>query len=264
MKKIVVLLFLFYISVLTVGAVWIPDKPSPPKLVNDLAGMLTNMEVQQLENTLVDFSNRTSTQIVLVTLTTLNGEDKAMVATEIGQQWEVGQKGFDNGIVFLIKEKTPDSKGEIFIAVGYGLEGVIPDATAKRIVEKEVLPSFRQGKYYQGIERAISTMMQLSLGEFTAKEYNKRSSGENRIGALAGLLIAFFIIAGTFGRANRIRRNSVGRSIPFWILLSMLGSGSRHRGSWGGFSSGSGSFGGGGFGGFSGGGFGGGGAGGSW
>ncbi|MGD2035232.1 MAG: TPM domain-containing protein, partial [Bacteroidales bacterium] len=180
-------------------------------------------------------------------------------------QWGVGQKKFDNGIVFLVKEKTADSKGEVYIAIGYGLEGVIPDAIANRIIDNEVLPAFRQGNYFEGIDNALTIMMQLSLGEFTAKEYAERSSGESPVGVFFGLAIAFFVITGIFGRAGRIRKNSIGRSLPFWLLLSMLGSGSRHSGSWRNFSSGSGSFGGGGgFGGFGGGGFGGGGAGGSW
>jgi uncharacterized protein len=229
--------------------------------------MFSQSEANALESKLVDFSNRTSTQIVLVTLPDLQGEDKAMVATEIGQKWGVGSSKFDNGIVLLIKPKTFESKGEVFIATGYGLEGVIPDAIAKRIVEYEILPSFRQNDYYGGVSKAINTMMQLSLGEYSAKEYEERTSAnEVPPGALVGLIILFFFFFGLIGRASRLGRRSVGRSLPFWILFSMMmGSGSRGRGSWGNFSSGSGSFGGGGgFGGFGGGSFGGGGAGGSW
>jgi len=264
MKKHFLILLILSSNILGSLAVRIPEKPSPPRLVNDLAGMLSTNEASQLESTLIDFNNKTSTQIVVVILKTLNGEDKAMVATEIGHQWGVGQKRFDNGIVFLIKEKTPDEKGEVYIATGYGLEGVIPDAIAKRIVENEVLPSFRQGNYFEGINKGISVLMKLSLGEFTAKEYNERAAKKDAIGPFVGLFITFILFLTIFGRANRIRRNSIGKSLPFWLLLTMLGSGSSRKSSWGNFSSGSGSFGGGGFGGFGGGGFGGGGAGGSW
>ena len=249
-------------------AVQIPDKPYPPRLVNDFAGMFTRDEVNSLENKLVDFSNRTSTQIVLVTVNDLHGEDKAMFATEIGHEWGVGSAEFDNGIVLLIKPKTPSSKGEVYIATGYGLESVIPDAIAKRIVEHEIIPSFKAGNYYEGVNNALNTMMQLSLGEYSAKEYEKKTAEEVPPGAIFGMIVLFFFFFSLIGRAGKLGRRSMGRNLPFWVLMSMmLGSGSRGGGSWGNFSSGSGSFGGGssgGFGGFGGGGFGGGGAGGSW
>jgi uncharacterized protein len=244
----------------------IPEKPNPPRLVNDMAGMLSIEEASFIENKLVEFSRQTSTQIVVVTVKTLNGEDKAMVATEIGQKWGVGQKGFDNGIVLLIKEKTADSKGEVFIATGYGLEGVIPDATAKLIVENEILPQFRQGNYYGGVDSALNVLMKLSLKEFTAKEYEKKVGNKRApFGALFIIVVIIFVIINIMSSANNVRRRTIGRDIPLWMLIGMLGSGSRRGGSFGDFSSGSGGFtGGGGFGGFGGGGFGGGGAGGSW
>lgn len=247
-------------------AIQVPDKPYPPQLVNDLAGMFSHDEVYSLENRLVDFSNRTSTQIVLVTVDDLHGEDKAMMATEIGHEWGVGSAEFDNGIVLLIKPKTSASKGEVYIATGYGLEGVIPDAIAKRIVEHEIIPSFKAGNYYEGVSKALNTMMQLSLGEYSAKEYEEQTSEEVPPGVIFGMLVFFIFIFSLIGRAGRLGRRSMGRNLPFWILMSMLmGSGSKGSGSWGKFSSGSGNFGGGGgFGGFGGGGFGGGGSGGSW
>jgi uncharacterized protein len=262
MKKSLIIAFIIF-STFGLFAVTIPEKPNPQRLVNDFAGILSPQEIETMENKLVDFNNRTSTQIVVVTLKTLNGEDKSMVATEIGQRWGVGQKNFDNGVVLLVKEKTAESKGEVFIAVGYGLEGTIPDATSKLIVENEILPGFRQGNYYAGIDSALNTIMKLSLGEFTAKEYDKKvSKKRNPAGALIVVVIVFFIITRLLGGANSIRKNSLGRNVPFWLLLTMLGSGSRNSGSFGNFSSGSGGFSSGG--GFGGGGFGGGGAGGSW
>ena len=156
-------------------------------------------------------------------------------------------------------------RGQVFIAPGYGLEGIIPDAIAKRIVDNEVLPNFKAGNYYKGIDDAVTVLMKLSLQEFTASEYEQQTSGEGSpLGIIVPLIVFLIIFGNIFGRASRMRRSSLGRSIPFWILLSMLGSGSRRGGGFGNFSSGSGSFGGGGFGGFGGGSFGGGGAGGSW
>ena len=267
MKKVLTIISALIIGIGSISAVQIPDKPNPPRLVNDLAGMLNDREASALENKLRQFNNYTTTEIVVVTLKTLAGEDKAMVATEIGHQWGVGQEGFDNGIVLLIKEKTATEKGEVFIAIGYGLEGVIPDATAKRIVEYEILPNFRNGNYYAGIDEAVTTMMDLSLGEFSAKEYNESRMEEEPtpVQVIVPMLMFLLAFGFIFGSAFRTKRRSLGRDLPFWVILSMMGSGSRNRSSWGDFSSGRGGFGGGGgFGGFGGGGFGGGGAGGSW
>ncbi len=246
----------------------IPARPDPPRLVNDFAGVLTGDEVQSLERKLVMFNDSTSTQIVVVLVKSLNGYDKNEFARLIGEQWGVGQKGKNNGAVLLVKPKYPNEKGEACIQTGYGLEGAIPDALAKRIYENEMLPNFKNGNYYAGIESATSTMISLAKGEYTADQYNKRT---NKKSSPFGLLIPIIIIGVVFMfiRGSRAQGMSVGKSIPFWTAFWLLGSmGRGHSGSWNDFSSGSGGFGGGGggggFGGFGGGSFGGGGAGGSW
>ena len=179
----------------------------------------------------------------------------------------MGQKGKNNGAVVLIKPKYPNEKGEASIQTGYGLEGVIPDALAKRIVTNEMVPNFQQGNYYAGINAAVTTMISLAKGEYTAEQYAKRkgnkSSPYGLLIPLIILIVVFTLIRGSGGRGM-----SVGKSLPFWAALGLLGSmGRGHSGSWNNFSGGSGGFGGGGgggFGGFGGGSFGGGGAGGSW
>ena len=80
----------------------------------------------------------------------------------MGEKWGIGSEKFDNGILVLLKPKTSDSKGEVFIAVGYGLEGVVPDATAKRIVENEMIPMFRENNMYGGIEKATDVLIDLT------------------------------------------------------------------------------------------------------
>ena len=264
-------IFLLWVSGLlgfsSVSGQEIPARPEPPRLVNDFAGVLTGDEVQSLERKLVMFNDSTSTQIVVVIVKSLNGYDKNEFARLIGERWGVGQKGKNNGAVLLVKPKYPNEKGEACIQTGYGLEGVIPDALAKRIYENEMLPNFKNGNYYAGIESATSTMISLAKGEYTADQYNKRTSKKS---SPFGLLIPIIIIGVVFMliRGSRAQGMSVGKSIPFWTAFWLLGSmGRGHSGSWNDFSSGSGGFGGGGgggFGGFGGGSFGGGGAGGSW
>jgi len=120
----------------------IHERPVNDSLVNDFAGVLTKSQKNTLEYKLRYFHDTTSNQIVVVTLNSLDGYDPASYAFALGEQWGIGQKDFNNGIVILVKPKYSSSdKGQIFIATGYGLEPVIPDATGKRIVEKEMVRS---------------------------------------------------------------------------------------------------------------------------
>ncbi|HNW73789.1 MAG: TPM domain-containing protein [Bacteroidales bacterium] len=260
-------LLLFFIGLLVIDAGQaqdIPPRPDPPRLVNDFAGILTPEQINNLESKLVAFNDSTSTQLVVVTVKSLNGYDNNQFAYMIGQRWGVGQKGKNNGAVILVKPKYRDEKGEASIQTGYGLEGAIPDALSKRIVENEMIPAFREGNYYAGIDAAVNTMISLAKGEFTADQYIKRNKNQP-----IGIIIPIIIIAVVFMlmRGSRARSHSIGKNIPFWTAFWLLGSmGRGHSGSWNSFTGGSGfgGGGGGGFGGFGGGGFGGGGAGGSW
>jgi len=242
----------------------IPNKPSPARLVNIIpasAGPFSKAQIDALENDLVDFANSTSTQIVLVVVDNFQGYDKATFATELGHKWKVGQKGKDNGIVILLKPKeVGNGKGDVFIATGYGLEGVIPDAVAKRIVEFEMIPSFKQKDYYSGIKKGIVVLKGLALEEFTAKQYvNKRQGRKKGKGYAKFIIFGIFILLSLIFNRRKGNYYSPGHRVPFWTAL-FLGSSMRGgNNSWDDFSSG-----GGGFGGFGGGGFGGGGAGGSW
>ena len=268
-KYLYLLTFVLHFSVFPLCGLFsqdIPDKPVPARLVNDLAGMLSSDEINRLENKLVAFNDSTSTQIAIVTVTTLNGYDKSDFAQRLGEKWGIGRKKLDNGILVLVKPKTPDSRGEVFITQGYGLEGAIPDLAISDIVNREILPAFSSGDYYGGLDNATNILMSLARGEFTAADYGqraKKSDGKDFPVALFIIGIIFFIaiISKKSGGSNN--KNISTGGLPLWLLLSMMGSGrGSHRGSWGGFSGGGG--GGGGFGGFGGGSVGGGGAGGRW
>jgi len=239
----------------------LPVPAAPESWVNDYAGIFSAAETSALERKLNEFEYRSSTQIFVVTLNENGGYTASDLAPRIGEQWGVGQQGKDNGLLVVVDMQDQN----IFISTGYGLEEYIPDAIASRIVQSEVLPNFKNGDYYAGIDAATNVMISLLDGKFTADEYRKQSSsgGASTFGGIIFMIILFSIIFG-----GRRRSSGMGRSnLPLWLALGML-SGGRHSGSFGNFSSGSGGFGGGGgFGGFSGGGggsFGGGGAGGSW
>jgi len=245
----------------------IPGKPNPPRLVNDFAGLLSSQEIFSLERKLVAFSDSTSTQIVIVIVSDLNGYDKADYAQRLGEKWGIGQKGLNNGLIILVKTQTQGSRGEVQIAQGYGLEGAIPDITCGQIIDNDILPAFRQAEYYRGLDKATSTIMALARGEYSAAQYGKQIKKSVGKVAPAGIFIIVFIIIMILRNSGRSNHNNISRSgLPFWLLLGMMNSGrNSHDGSWGGFSGGGGFGGGsGGFGGFGGGSFGGGGAGGSW
>ena len=263
-KYILLLLFIGFLSLAGYGQ-GIPEPMSPPRLVNDFAGILNPDAVTALERRLVTFNDSTSTQITVVVVKSLNGYDVCDLAQRIGQKWGAGQKGKNNGVVILVKPKLDNEKGQACIQTGYGLEAVLPDITCKRIFENEMLPSFQANNYYEGINKAVNTIISITKGEFSADQYNKRTKSKP-YGMLVPIIILIIVIF--WIRGNRGGTHSVGKNLPFWTALWLMGSmGSGGRGSWGGFSSGGGGFGGGGgggFGGFGGGGFGGGGAGGSW
>ncbi len=257
MKKIIIVLIAVF-SFVSVLHAEIPERPNPPKLVNDFAGVLDKNKSSQLEGALVQFERETSTQIVVVTVADLDGYDPGDYAVRLAEKWGVGQKGKDNGIVVLLKPKVGNSKGQVFIATGYGLEGVLPDAIVNgAIIDNEMIPRFKQDNYFGGLVAGIKVMMEITRGEYTAENYQESVKGEGS--AVPFFIFIVIIIISIFGRGRRRRFYSPGRSLPFWLAMGMMSGGRSGGGSFGNFSSGGGSFGG-----FGGGGFSGGGAGGSW
>lgn len=234
----------------------LPDRPSPPRLVNNLSeefpDFISKQEEQILEKKLVDFSKSTSNQIAIIIVDDLNGMDAAQYATAIGRKWAVGQKEMNNGIVILVKPTGGAGQRKVYIAVGYGLEGAIPDAIANRIVEQEMLPRFKSGDNYAGLNTATEVLMSLAKGEYNYKDYLKSQKDNTWLPfVLIFIVLLLFFVFNSRRSAYSITRNGTNVGAPF--LFGGFG-----RGFGGGSSSG------GGFGGFGGGSFGGGGAGGSW
>ena len=238
----------------------VPPRPNPQRLVNDLAGIFSPAQISGLESTLVAFDDSTSNQIAVVTVKDLEDYPASEYATRIGLEWQVGSAQFNNGIVILVKPKTIDSSGQVFIAVGYGLEGAIPDAYVKRIIESKMIPYFRNNDYYSGVASACDVLMKLASGEISVQ---REMEAEDDLGSVfAALFIIFLImyiaiiISGKGGNGNSGGSGSNG---PRTVYVGPIITSGRSYGG-GGFSGGFG----GGFGGFGGGSFGGGGAGGSW
>lgn len=260
-----IMLSLIMLVLLLPAHAQIPDRPNPPRLVNDFTNLLSKREINYLEKKLVAFNDTTSNQITLVIVPDFGGLDKASFAYEIGEQWKVGQSQFDNGVVIALRPKTSRKNGEVYIATGYGLEPVIPDAIANQIVDREMIPNFQQDRYFEGLNQATDVLMSLASKEFSSDEYAQRGNGS--AGFLVPILVFIiiaFVMRGSSQNSGRTYGRSGSRGNGLLAALLLMNMGGRSSGSWNDFSSGSGGFGGGGFGGFGGGSFGGGGAGGSW
>ena len=234
----------------------LPARPSPPRLVNDLAGMLSADEVARLEAKLVAYDDSTSTQIAVVTVPTIGDYDVADYGQKLAQAWGVGQKGQNNGLLVLVAQQEKKTH----IATGYGTEERVTDYNSRLVLENVLKPAFRESRYYDGLDGTTSALMQLLNGTFRAPaEYANR---RGRRGASEG--IPLILIIGVVGvviwllsrRGKGGGGGGYGSRGGFFPPLILGGGG----GGWGG----GGGSGGGGFGGFGGGSFGGGGASGDW
>ena len=239
----------------------VPKKPNPPRLVNDFTGTLTPEQQQALEEKLVAYNDSTSNQVAIVIIPTLNDYPEEEVALRILRDWGVGSQK-NNGIVILVAKN--DRK--IRIEVGYGLEGAVPDITAKTIIESDIKPEFRAENYYRGLDKAVDDIIKAAAGEYKAPQgYSCRKSKGIGTGTIFLFILIFIIISSMGGRGGgrggMMSRRGYRDFGTGWILGSLLGGGG---GGWSGGGGGGWSGGGGGFGGFGGGSGGGGGASGSW
>lgn len=258
MKQFLIYLLLTIAALAGVQAQDIPPKPDPPRLVNDMANQLKPTERDALERKLVAYNDSTSSQIVVVTVPTLGDYPIADYAFKLGIEWGVGQKGKNNGIVLLWAPK----ERKVFIATGYGLEGAVPDAIAKRIVSQVITPQFKAGQFYQGLNDGVDMIFKYASGEYKADP--KQEQGEDGFPPVLIFVIIFIIIVVFIfrnrggGGGNRGYRS--GGIPPIFFPYNTYSGRGGSSGNWGGFGGGDG----GGFGGFGGGSFGGGGAGGDY
>jgi uncharacterized protein len=238
--------------------------PVPKAYFNDYAHVVSPAAATELNRQLEAFERKTSIQIVIAVFPRMQSDSSIEDYTvRVAQAWGVGQKAKSNGAVLFVF--TQDHK--MYLQVGYGLEGALPDALAKRIIENEIKPYFRKGDFTGGLQSGITAILQATQGEYkgTGRTVAERTGRTGAEGPglpfwLIGLIVAFIILALLArlliyaGGATLYTRG--GRTTSYWNWGG--GGGGGFSGGGGGFSGGGGGFSGGG------GGFGGGGAGGSW
>ncbi|MFM7671695.1 MAG: TPM domain-containing protein [Bacteroidota bacterium] len=230
----------------------LPKRPTPLRLVNDLspAGFITEEQRVALEKKLVAFDDSTSNQIAIVIVDNLEGYTANEFATALGRAWGVGGKEKNNGVVILISTGGGDGQRDAYIATGYGLEGAIPDATAKAITDLELIANLKRGEKYRALDRSSDALMKAAAGEYKIPRGYRR---KRELGSWTGIMMLIFVLlALILGRHG----GRGGGGMMWGGPMIWGGGGWSSGGSWSG--------GGGGFGGFGGGSFGGGGAGGKW
>jgi uncharacterized protein len=245
--------------------------------VTDLTGTLAQEQRTQLEDRLAALEREKGAQVAVLLLPTVRPESIEQFGIRLAESWKIGRKGVDDGVIFIVAKNDR----ELRIEVGYGLEGAIPDATAKRVIDEIVVPRFKQGDFFGGIEAGVERLAGLIAGEPLPEPETTAGSSEAEDSYFA--LMVFAMMAAPFARAllgvaGALIAAGVAGYFAYalfasWIAVLIAGaivfvfslaraSGGGGGGSWssggGGFSSGSGGFSGGG------GSFGGGGSSGSW
>lgn len=212
--------------------------------VNDYAGLLPPQRLQNLEQSLLRFEQETGHQIAVLTIPSLQGEDIEGFSIRVAESWKIGKKGFDNGAILVIAQKDR----RLRIEVGYGLEGVVPDAIASRIINEVIVPRFRDGDFPGGIEAGVEAIMKVTRGEpLPETERKKKPAPTSYIHLFPPLLLLglFFLLmysrwaySSTWGPRGRRQYYRSGGIFPGGFGGGGFGGG--------GFSGGGGGFGGGG------------------
>lgn len=228
----------------------IPPKPKNQTSVYDSANLLTAGQKSSLEQKLINYADTTSTQIVIAIVANLNGDDIGLTGAKWAQAWGVGQAKEDNGIFILLSKEDR----QIDINNGYGIEYRMTDRMTERIINRVIIPQFKQNNYYEGLDQGTDAIFQALNGEF---EETRDFDDGISVQPIIIIVFIFFIIILILRRRNngggKNNGKRRGRSLLDIIILSNMGRTGGFGGSGGGFG-----------GGFGGGSFGGGGASGNW
>ena len=208
-------LFLFFSNGEALPLAHALEVPPLTGRVNDTAHVLRPGSVHLLEQTLQNLEQHESTQIVVLTIPSLEGESLEQYCLKVAETWKIGQKGSDNGAVLLVAVK--DHK--IRIEVGYGLEGRLTDLVSGRIIRETMVPAFRQGNYDQGVIDGVGAMIAAVKGEYSGRHVVKKSTRSDPGGFLVFLLIGLVVIGNLFRQAKPVAAVAGGIFAPVAAFL---------------------------------------------
>jgi uncharacterized protein len=174
------------------------DVPELRSRVTDLAGVLTAEQIASLESKLQDLETTDSTQVAVLIIPSLEGESLEDYSIRVADAWKIGQKGRDNGAILLIAMK----ERQIRIEVGYGLESTLTDAKSSRIWRNEIIPRFRSGDFYGGIDAGVTAIIQTVRGVYQPPPTKTGPSGGSG-GILAFPIILLFPLFWIFSSAGK-------------------------------------------------------------
>jgi uncharacterized protein len=192
------------------------DIPSLTARVNDYAAMLSPATRQQLESVLAALEKEESTQLAVLTIDSLQGENLEDFSIQVVEKWRLGQKGMDNGALLLIAKN--DRK--LRIEVGYGLEGVLTDLISGRIIRDIITPQLKNGNFNQGVIDGVSAMITAVRGEFSAQA--AVSSGKQSADEISGFVIFLLFILFNIGRI--LGRNKMVAASLSAMIAPVIGS----------------------------------------
>ncbi|HZV34289.1 MAG TPA: TPM domain-containing protein, partial [Verrucomicrobiae bacterium] len=167
--------------------------PAPEHYFNDYANVTSPETASRLNQQLEDFERQTSSQIVVAVYPKMQSDSSIDDYTvRVARAWKVGQKAKNNGAILFVF--IQDHK--MFIQVGYGLEGVLPDIICKQIIDNEIAPRFKRGDYDGGLSAGVAAMMAATKGEYkgTGRTVNQRSKGQEAILPIVGLVFFIFVV----------------------------------------------------------------------
>ena len=214
MKNLYILLFALVLIIQHSKAQNIPSKPQPAKFVNDFANIMTPADARKLEDKLKAYNDSTSTQIVIVTINSLEGSTIESYSVKLAQSWGIGQKGVDNGLLILMSK---NDRG-VRIEEGYGMEAIITDLRAKNIIDENLIPNFKNGNFYKAFDEATDRIIQLLSGTFDEGDRNqsKSSQEDNTFYLILRLMIgAVLVLSCVFSR-------EIAPPFSFFISLVLI------------------------------------------
>lgn len=204
------------------GIVAALDAPQLRGRVDDLAGMLSPEAAARLEQKLADFERETTNQVAVLTIPSLQGDDIDQFAIRVAEQWKLGQKGKDNGVLLILAQ----AERKVRIEVGMGLQGVLPDITASRIIRDVMRPYLKTGNFDQGVNAGVDAIIAATKGEFKATPQDAATRAHKKNSSFSTVLVITLVVAIICGMLSRYLGGAAGAiGVPLAASMAFPGLG---------------------------------------